>query len=282
MAFGAFVQQNTTTGASGAATTPTLAAGATAGNLLILCVTRASTIGTPPTVTAPAMTQLTATAAGNLSAVWYYAIAAGTETTVTLANETNTAASFRCTLAEYEGPFAAVSPLDVTAEDETNLASIVTTCTSGTTATTAQNVALAIAYFCGDSASAVDGGGTRNYTNSFTENLWESTAVSNSRAGHALASLVTSTTGTYTTTYSVTDTGDEMYGAIAVFKADSGGSVTVPYNADRNTLIKAYLTELYSASAATATNDMVDRYLDAEGGDATAAFQQLIDEAETT
>jgi hypothetical protein len=58
------------------------------------------------------------------------------------------------------------------------------------------------------------------------------------------------------------------------------GGVTIAFVLDMNTRIKTYLTALYTASEATATNDMVDRYLDAApGGDVTATFHQLIDDA---
>lgn len=217
MAFGDFIQSNTTTGGSGAATTPTLGAGATAGNLLVLMLSRSAGSGTLPTVTG--FTAISDDVSGNLTGAWWYMEASGGETTVTLSGESGTG-TWRLCLAEFEGPFPA-SPLDVQAEDVTNVSTVVTSQSTGTTGTTSQADALALGFWTADGAANVDG--TRGYTNSFTERVFEHGLTSSARAAIILASKVLAATGTVECTFSCTDTGDEMYGAVAVFKKDAGG-----------------------------------------------------------
>lgn len=219
MAFGDLVQQVATTGASGSATSPTISA-ATAGNLLVLSLARSGAQTTYPSVTGfTALHAVPAEGGPALAGKWWWKISAGGETGVTLADEVG-AGNWRMSLAEFEGPFEA-SPFDVEAEDESNIAATDTVQPSGTTATTAQADALALALFVSDSAGSFDTG--RSYDNSFTEQFFESATVSAARAGMAMASRVLTATGTYTTSMTTTDTGDEMWGAIAVWKKSGGG-----------------------------------------------------------
>ena len=226
MAFGDTVQSASGTNTSGNASA-TLASGATAGNLLIFAVGRAVTHGIGGSWGTPTgFTDLPNSGVnnGNLAGGGWYKIATGGETTVS-SNGTSEQGNWCAALVELEGPFDA-SPLDQIAEDEANLATVVTSQPSGTTGTTAQADELAIAYFAADNGSNVDGGGTRNYSNSFTEVLF---ANSGARASAHVAKRVLSATGTFSCTFSVTDTGDEMYGAIATFKkqaAAGGGTFT--------------------------------------------------------
>lgn len=160
---------------------------------------------------------------GNMGAAWWYKIADGTETSV-VTNGTNTQGNAQGFVVEFEGPFAA-APFDQVVENETNLSTAVTSQSTGTTGTTAQADELALAFFATVRFDTVDGGGTRNYTNSFTEAVATDTTAA--RAGGFLARKVLSATGTVECTFSVTDTGDEMYGSAATFKKQAAGGTTV-------------------------------------------------------
>jgi hypothetical protein len=194
---------------------------ATAGNLLIVGEGRSATHSATGTWVPDSAGWATLTDSGinvgNMSGAWYYKIAAGGETGFTSAHSLEQG-NLQAVYAEFEGPFAA-SPLDVTAEDAANLASVVTSQGTGTTGTTAQADALAIAFFATDRFDTVDG--TPTYSDSFTQVIIGDT--SSARASAFLAKRVLSATGTYTCTRGCTDTGDEMYGAIAVFKKASSG-----------------------------------------------------------
>lgn len=222
MPFGDLIQSNFATAASGIATVTFSAA--TAGNLLIFGVGRSAALAAGESWGTPAgWSNLpnTPAATGNVGGVFYYKIAAGGETTVSSAASLEPG-NFTAIVVEIEGPFAA-SPLDQTAEDETNLATVVTSQASGTTGTTAQADELLLAFFASDSQANIDG--SRTYSNSFTE-LYFPTHANTARAHAFIASRVVAATGTYSTTFSCTDTGDEMYGAIATFKKSGGGGGT--------------------------------------------------------
>lgn len=211
MAFGDEVQeaQNNVSGVTG--TTATFTA-ATAGNLLVLGVASntAQTWGTTPTGW-NILAQVT-NGSGNMSAIFYWVIAAGGETSAVLA-WSNSGSNARWALVEFEGAFDG-TPLDVSTENEASISTAVTSMSTGTTGTTAQNDELAVGYFASDASETVETG--RAYTNSFAENLWPNGVLG--RAGSWFVSKVLSATGTAETTFSTTDTGDEMYAAIATFK----------------------------------------------------------------
>jgi hypothetical protein len=164
---------------------------------------------------------------GSLSSGSWWKISDGTETTVTISMTGTSTATIGGTLAQFEGPFEA-SPLDVTAENEASIGTGVTSIASGTTATTAQADELLVAVF-GVSANQSWDNGSRAYSNSFTN-----VAVgqdSTNRAGSAMAKLVVSATGTYTTTMSTTDTGSAAYGAILTFKKQAAAGGDTPHHA---------------------------------------------------
>lgn len=218
MAFGD-TTQSAQNSAVGNTVTVTISA-ATAGNLLIACAARSVNVAswTDPGGIFAAISDSGTT--GNMAGKWYYGIAAGGETSVVL---TGGAAgdTIRGVVAEIEGPFDA-SPLDVSAEDQANVATVVTSQSTGTTGTTAQNDEVAIAFFGGDTAQLIDGG--KAYSNSFSEVIFASSVSSTARAGIAVAKKVLTSTGTVECTYSDTDTGDEMYGAVATFKKQSAAA----------------------------------------------------------
>jgi hypothetical protein len=195
------------------------------GNMLVFGVGRAITHtaggdwGTPSTWTRIHDSGINT---GNLGGAWFFKISDGTETSVATAGS-NFQGTWQAFVSELEGPFAA-SPADVSAENVDNIASVVTSQTSGTTSTTAQNDELALAFFAADRMDTVDT--SRAYSNSFTEVVF--TDQQTTRAAAILAKKVLSATGTVECTFSVTDTGDEMYGSVATFKKLAAGGSVVP------------------------------------------------------
>jgi hypothetical protein len=200
--------------------TVTLDAGATAGNLIAAMCTwnNPLTYATDPTgfTAGPRVPATT----GNLSSATFWKIAAGGETAVTFGATGASPTTVGGFLAEFAGPFAA-SPLDKSAENEAHIGTAVTSCASGTTDATTQADELLLAFFGADQATLVEDG--RAYTNSFTEVGISGTGVN--RAASIIAKRVVSATGTYSTTFSTSDTGDEMYGAIMTFKKLASGSI---------------------------------------------------------
>jgi hypothetical protein len=223
MAFGDTVQ--TKGGSASDASSPwtvtlTFDATATSGNLLVL-VGSWDVVGTGYNTPAGGWTAgpTIPVGTGNFNAATFWKISDGTETSVIASLTGSGSSTVGAAFAEFEGPFAA-SPLDQSAESEANIATAVTSQTSGTTGTTAQADELLLALFACDRIAFIEDG--RAYTNSFTEAAISQTGVN--RAGGIIAKRVVAATGTYESTFSTTDTGDEMYGAIATFKKASGGS----------------------------------------------------------
>jgi hypothetical protein len=183
-------------------------------NLLIAVFSRstASTPGTPS-----GWTPISNSSGGNLYGSWFYKITVGGEHTITSVDGASGNATG--TVMEFEGPFAA-SPLDKTASDSSHLSSATKTQSSGTTATTTQAGEFVIAYFAAD--SGVTMAGTTALTNGFYKMSGDTTTA---RAYYCIGIVVPADVGTYETTFSTTGTGDEMYGAIATFLPESGGTV---------------------------------------------------------
>jgi len=96
-------------------------------------------------------------------------------------------------------------------------ASAVTSQTTGTTGTTSQANAFALALFGGDTFSNIETG--RSYTNGFTEIEF---VGANNAGGNTVALIIATKTltsaGTVETTFSTTDTGDQMAGIMLVFE----------------------------------------------------------------
>ena len=249
MAFGDLVQSASSTSGSGVLTTPTLGAGATAGNLLVFAAARASTHssgGAWPAVSGFTALDDSGINIGNMAGAWWYKVAAGSETTVSLSGETNQAGNWTASLLEFEAPTAgwATTPLDVKAENDANIASTTSTLSSGTTAATSVAESLALAFFAIDIGSSI---GTESYTNSFGTAPKVTTGA---RAGHGTAKKVLSATGTQTTTITI-GTADEIYGAIAVFAADAGAPPSVTLDTtDATTFTTATPTLLFTGTDA--------------------------------
>lgn len=199
----------------------------TAGNLLIACV---SINVTPSSHTPPGWNEIQTSplGSGNTFGSWYYKISDGTEDTVTW----SWAGSSTATLVITEWNDA-VTTLDSSNEDVTDISTIVTTYDTGT-ATASESAGLAIAMFTADSGLNVDGG--RAYNNSFVEDV-ASFAAASARGGVFLASKAISATGSYSCQYTTTDTGDEGYGSIALFVTPSGGSFQAAWARGSNVIM---------------------------------------------
>jgi len=145
-----------------------------------------------------------------------YKIADGTETSIN-ASYGNTK-WFAVCYAEISG-LDATAPLEDSDEDESQIAATATSVTSGSaTPTTADG--WAVAGVSGGNSNKINGG--RAWSNSFADIVAQLT-TSNFRPGSVLAKLEYSSASAKTTTYSHTDAGGWLYGAIGVFKAAGGG-----------------------------------------------------------
>lgn len=227
MAFGDTVQTSPTGTNTSGEGSATLSAGATSGNLIIPAIGRSAKHtdttgdwGTPTGFTDGPQSPDSAVGGANMAGAVWWKISTGGETAIATSGS-GPNGNWCMVASEFEGPFAA-SPLDVQAESEANLTTVVTSQTTGTTAAPAGGDWLAIAIFAADNMQNVDGGGTRNYSNGFSEVVF---ANSGARAGVVIAKKVGSGTSAVECTMSFTDTGDEMYGAVMVFKKASSGSV---------------------------------------------------------
>ena len=215
------VQIGTRAGSGSASTfTPTLASLATAGNLLLLygCVTVAGR-----TASATGFTQIQhVSSGGDFSAHVFYKIANGTEVAGAVVLSGTGGGYYNISEWSISG-LDASTPLDTSSDNETNIATVVTSQSSGS-ATNSTADALAFVFFGTDISGNVDAG--RAYSNSYTERDTSDTA-NTSRGGYYLANKVLSSAASQTSTYTTTDTGDSMYGAIIIFKAAASGAVAI-------------------------------------------------------
>lgn len=158
--------------------------------------------------------------AGNVAGAIWIKMADGTETAFAT-TDTSEAGNWRLLYEVYEGPFETLL-VDVSAENNASLATVVTSLSTGTTAAPSQANGLVLASWCFDAAVNVDG--TRGYTNSFNESDFASASVSTARAGIAAARKVVSAGGTQECTFSCSDTGDEGWGGIVFLKFAGGNN----------------------------------------------------------
>ena len=196
---------------SASAVTVDLLSNPTSGNLLVgFCIINQAFWG----ITTPTGFTLATIYDGNsISGALYYKISAGTEQTITF-DWVSTGTAVGAWYGEFSG--FTTPTLDVSAENETNVNSPTQSVSSGTTASTTVNDTYALAFFGGEIGGNIDGG--RTYTNSFTElAVWQNTSTS--RPGLFMASKTLVSTGTVETTYATTDTGDDIYAAVLVFRS---------------------------------------------------------------
>lgn len=211
MALGDIVNLGVRFGSGGTATySPTIAA-ATAGNLLIcyVSVTVANrTCATPAGYTAgPSESAGTA-----FSSHLFWKEAAGGETAVSMV--LSGSGGGYANLIEIDATGADLSALDASATDVTNISTPTASQSTGTAVGTGTS-GVAVAFFGVDIGGDVSTG--RAYTNSFTEQ--DTSDMGNtSRGGYLLATKVITGTSNETT-FSHTETNQEMFGSIIVFSA---------------------------------------------------------------
>lgn len=187
--------------------------GVTAGNLLVLvdaAVDGSLTVSTPPA----GWTFRQGFSGGVHSGAIYTKTASGSEGATQVVWSANTAGTMWC--GEWNDTLA--GGFDVSAENEANLASVVTSQSTGTAAAT--GAGLSIGIIVSDALSTIDG--TPVWSNSYAQQALVISANS-ARPGIGVATLSHGASGNQTTTYSCTDTGDEMYGAILCFLTAAGG-----------------------------------------------------------
>lgn len=231
MAFGDTVRADDVTGVSGDVTV-TYPSAPTAGNLLIVLVGRGATHGAGGAWGVPDgwnKVHDSGINVGNVGGALFWKIAVGDESGFASV-DTNPQGAWQVSWAEFEGSFEA-SPLDVSAENADNLATVVTSQTSGVTGITAQNDELAIACWVTDRMDTCQDG--RSYSNLFTEVIFSDDATA--RPAAIIAKKVLSATGTVESTFTTTDTGDEMYGVVATFKKSGGALATRKFQ--RNSIL---------------------------------------------
>lgn len=150
----------------------------------------------------------------SFDAAWWYKVANGSETEITV--------SFTATIA-YDGIIAKGTGHAGTwtlegspGEDESYLVSASTTSVGGGSITNTTASALALMMVAVDGGSTMDAGRAVSDGASYTELAESGTQI-------FLFCSVKSATGTYSPVYSFSDTGDQCYGASAIFGDVSGG-----------------------------------------------------------
>lgn len=210
MAFGDIIQTQTATSEDTTSLSISITS-ATADNLLVCCHFTGDGDSTAPSGFTESVFR-TNTPDQDQGAI-YHKIAAGGETSVAPGSGASDE-HVGCVM-EIEGPWDA-SPLDVTAATGRN--NNVTSTSSGTTATTAQNDEFAVAQIClRDSVTVVS-----SWTNSFVERSEINTAT---KASASATKLLTAT-GTVETTGSHS-TADSL-GMVATFKKGAAAAALLP------------------------------------------------------
>jgi len=139
----------------------------------------------------------------------------GTETSVTWTATAGT--GWSVAIEEHDD---AVSGYDTSASNASNIATAVTSQPSGTATNTAAD-ALVIAAFVAQNGNNTDGG--RSLTNSFTETTMAGGGGGTARPMALLARKVVSASASQSCTFSTTDVGDEMWGALSIYSITGGG-----------------------------------------------------------
>lgn len=220
MAFGALLNQAEGTTASGTShTTASFGFTPTSGSLLLIGVTDQAG-STSHSAHSSGWNEISDNegATRAFTGGWYYKISDGTESTFSLT--TSTTAICQWKIVEVEGPWS-TSAVDVSTENEALCATAGTTSVStNTTGTASISDGFAIAWFASDSSNFWDA--AKSYTNSFANlgTMYDP----GSTPGQWFAFKQLSSSAGAETTVSVTDTGDDVYAAIAIFKPAAGSS----------------------------------------------------------
>lgn len=186
---------------------------ASAGNLLVAALSSTAVITglTPPSGWTAGPANGTGSA---VDMATFWRVAAGGETGVSL-SWTSGGGFGEIMVSEFPSAFTA---LDGENDDESKASTTGQTVSVGTV--TATEAGLAVAFVTGDQAANVWDG--RSYSNGYTERAAQSSSTG--RAPILMSSKLLSGAGATDTTFTTTDTGDELYGCQLVFRAASGGS----------------------------------------------------------
>lgn len=226
MAFGDLAQAAVVgTGASGNASA-TLGSGATAGNLLRMIVGRA----VPHTAGGDwgdnggswTLVQSSPINSGNFAMAMWVKVAAGGETAITTSG-TNESGAWTAILEEFVGAFES-SPLDDSAEDETNLGTNTTTKNCGSVDTSVADTLILAAAGCDVGTSF----GTLSWSDGFSATTQQTSGGRPGIAGSKKVLTGTATGVTTTLSYSAGGAADEMYGCIGAFKKLAAGGIVIP------------------------------------------------------
>lgn len=178
-------------------------------------------------------------------AKWWYKIANGSETTVTTTFTSSWA--YDAVAAKVTG-WTNTATLEDVDEDTSYLTTATTTSIGGGSVTNATASAMALMFVANDGSSLMDAGRSVSDGASYSE-------VVTSGAQIFLWAHAKSSTGTYSPVYSFTDTGDQAYGASAVFGDASGsGSLNVSATTDALTLAEYAATVSYGRNVAATTD----------------------------
>ena len=190
---------------------------ATAGRLLVLTASWDKDVTSLQEVTGgtTTWTQIDYRLSGtSTTGAMYYKVAEGTETSVRLQWSNSEDISIR--VGEYSG-VVSVDPFDVKSSGVTS--GEVTTVSTGTTVATAQNDELAIAMMGSDSGTKTETG--NSWSNGFTQVTYLTSGTAD--PGLSVAEKDLTAIGTVETTFTTTDSGDNMVAIVGTFKLDVGG-----------------------------------------------------------
>ncbi len=186
----------------------TLLSPVAAGNLILAAVAIDKNSGT---ITVPSgFTLIQDSVNTSVSSAFAYKIATGGEQTITW----NWVTAHLATVwaGEYTGTKTVAPVIDQSAENSTE--TVVTSLSAGTTPSTAVDSELAVAMMAADTGTSVDAG--RAWSNSFTEINFD-IGTGSGAPGLFMAEKYLTSAGAQSSTYSTTDIGDQMSGAIATF-----------------------------------------------------------------
>ena len=204
-----FVRQ-ATNGNTGSQTTITVTITTpTAGNLLVTAIGSDKTAGTYTIPTGFAVINQDITA--DVSGAMAWKVADGSETSVIWSQTTASPAGLSAWVGEYLPPSGTIV-VDASAETVNDGGSVQSR-SSGTTAATVDAHELAVAMVAADTWGSVDL--TQAWTNGFIQKAFVGSGAGPPACGVAQAYLFA--TGAVETTFSTTDTGDQMYAQVATF-----------------------------------------------------------------
>lgn len=225
--------ENTGSGATASGTTHTPSFGftPTSGRLLVLGVVQSSGTATFSNADAdwtPIHDNIGQSR--NMGAAWFYKVADGNDG---FSIDTSITTALQWAVVEFSG-LATSAVLDQSAENEANDQASTTSAATGTTATLGVSNGYAVSFFAFDTGNGW--ADDRSFTNGSTELVFRNGGAN---PALSLAGLQLSATTGFSETVSTTDTGDDCYGSVAVFKQPSGGGFQVAWARNSNSIIGA-------------------------------------------